>query len=69
MRKNLEIVGSKDLKIKSTPQKSPCKSLPRKNLSDALGDDFSKALVGFGLILAFGLLSAILEAVEKSLLY
>lgn len=53
----------------SNPRKSPCKSLPRKNLSQALGDDFSKAVVGFGLILAFGLLSAILEVVEKSLLY
>lgn len=53
----------------SKPKKSPCKSLPRKNLSQALGDDFSKAVVGFGLILAFGLLSAVLEVVEKSLLY
>mgnify|MGYP003484858672 FL=1 len=53
----------------SNPQKRQCKSLPRKNLSHALGDDFSKALVGFGLILAFGLLSAVLEVVEKSLLY
>lgn len=53
----------------SKPKKSPCKSLPRKNLSQALGDDFSKALVGFGLILAFGLLSAVLEVVEKSVLY
>lgn len=53
----------------SNPRKSPCKSLPRKNLSQALGDDFSKAVVGFGLILAFGLLSAILDSVEKSLLY
>lgn len=53
----------------SNPRKSPCKSLPRKNLSQALGDDFSKAVVGFGLILAFGLLSAILDSVERSLLY
>lgn len=53
----------------SNPRKSPCMSLPRKNLSQALGDDFSKAVVGFGLILAFGLLSAVLEVVEKSLLY
>jgi len=53
----------------SKPKKSPCKSLPRKNLSQALGDDFYKAVVGFGLILAFGLLSAVLEVVEKSLLY
>ena len=53
----------------SNPRNSPCKSLPRKNLSQALGDDFSKAVVGFGLILAFGLLSAILDSVERSLLY
>lgn len=53
----------------SNPRKNPCKSLPRKNLSQALGDDFSKAVVGFGLILAFGLLSAVLEAVEKCVLY
>lgn len=53
----------------SNPRKRQCKSLPRKNLSQALGDDFSKAVVGFGLILAFGLLSAVLEVVEKSLLY
>ena len=53
----------------SNPRKRQCKSLPRKNLSHALGDDFSKALVGFGLILAFGLLSAVLEVVEKSVLY
>lgn len=57
------------MKWVSNPRKSPCKSLPRKNLSQALGDDFSKAVVGFGLILAFGLLSAVLEVVEKSLLY
>ena len=69
MIRNLEIVGSKVLKWLSDPLKSPCKSLLRKNLSQALGDDFSKAVVGFGLILAFGLLSAILEVVEKSLLY
>lgn len=53
----------------SNPRKSPCKSLSRKNLSQALGDEFSKAVVGFGLILAFGLLSAVLEAVEKCVLY
>ena len=69
MIRNLEIVGSKVMKWLSNPLKSPCKSLLRKNLSQALGDDFSKAVVGFGLILAFGLLSAILEVVEKSLLY
>lgn len=67
----LRAMLSTDFYIKwfSNPRKSPCKSLPRKNLSQALGDDFSNAVVGFGLILAFGLLSAILESVERSLLY
>lgn len=67
----LRAMLSTDFFIKwfANPQKRPCKSLPRKNLSKALGDDFSKAVVGFGLILAFGLLSAVLEVVEKSLLY
>lgn len=67
----LRAMLSTDFFIKwfSNPKKSPCKSLLRKNLSDALGDDFSKAVVGFGLILAFGLLSAVLEVVEKSVLY
>lgn len=59
----------KFMKWFSNPQKGPCKSLLRKNLSQALGDDFYQAVVGFGLILAFGLLSAILEVIEKSLLY
>lgn len=59
----------KFMKWFSNPQKGPCKSLLRKNLSQALGDDFYQAVVGFGLILAFGLLSAVLEVVEKSLLY
>ena len=69
MIRNLLIVGSKVLKWFSNPRKNPCKSLLRKNLSQALGEDLYKAVVGFGLILAFGLLSAVLEVVEKRLLY
>lgn len=67
----LRAMLSTDFYVKwfSNPRKSPCKSLTRKNLSHALGEDFSKAVVGFGLILAFGLLSAILDSVEKCLLY
>lgn len=44
----------------------PLLSLARKNLSPEYRSELGRAVVGFGLILAFGLLSAILDAIEAS---
>lgn len=43
-------------------------SLARKNLSPEYRDGLGNALIGFGLILAFGLISAILEVIEAQVM-
>ena len=63
----LRMMISTDFYMKFSGAKllTPAPDRKRKNLSDASEVDLYSALVGFGLVLAFGLVGAILEAIEK----
>ena len=54
------------LMCKAKGRIKPLLALSRKNLSPEFRDGLGRAVIGFGLILAFGLISAILDAIEAS---